>query len=215
VVTTDVRILLWPVQRDALSELDKSGIPRLVMVEEGCQPPLSNDCCQDWMWRSGGEGEMRQRQLSLRALEHGHAHPVLDDLGMLHVGLRSVHLPPKERALVRALLRSFGRPVLRDDLIRAAWPQGLTARTTLPAGIARLRTRVRWLGLEICGSSATGYRMRSTALTLDCTTDGFEDELWPAPRGGRLPHSRADEEGPPEGRRGRRSPSSTAGRATG
>ena len=177
--TSSARILLWPAQRDALSELEKSGIPRLVMVEEGHDPPLSSDCCQDWMWRSGGEGEMRHRlhQLSLRALEHGHAHPELDDLGMLHVGLRSVHLPPKERALVSALLQSFGRSVLREDLVRAAWPQGLTTRTTLPARISRLRSRLRWLGLEIAGSSATGYRLRTSPVALARDTDGFEDEL--------------------------------------
>jgi DNA-binding winged helix-turn-helix (wHTH) protein len=122
---------------------------------------------------------MRQRlhQLSLRALEHGHARPELDDLGMLHVGLRSVHLPPKERALVGALLGSFGNPVLRDELVRAAWPQGITTRTTLPARISRLRSRLRWLGLEIDGSSATGYRLQPSTLVLDLTTDGFEDEL--------------------------------------
>jgi DNA-binding winged helix-turn-helix (wHTH) protein len=177
--TSSVRILRWPVQRAAVSQLDRSGIPRLVMVDEGTDPPISSDCCQDWMWRSGGEREMRQRlhQLSLRALEHGHASPELDDLGMLHVGLRSVHLPPKERALVGALLRRFGRPVLREELLRAAWPTGITTRTTLPASISRLRSRVRWLGLEISGSSATGYRLRTSTLVLDGSTDGFEDEL--------------------------------------
>jgi hypothetical protein len=185
--SSNVRILLWPMQQAALSELHKSGIPRLVMVEEGDDPPLSSDCCQDWMWRSGGEGEMRQRlhQLSLRALEHGHAQPELDDLGMLHVGLRSVHLPPKERALVRALLPSFGRPVLREELVRAAWPQGVTTRTTLPARIARLRARLRWLGLEITGSGATGYRLQPCTLDLDRATDGFEDELFAAHEGHR------------------------------
>lgn len=175
---TRARIVVWPGDERALPELRESGVPRLVVVEDGVEPPVSADCCQDWMWRSGGEREMRLRlqQLSLRALEHGHGQPDLDDLGMFRVGLRSVHLPAKERALAAMLLEHFGCPVGRDDLIRAAWPEGITRPNVLASRISALRARLHWLGLEIRGSSAAGYCLRSTTEAAD-GGGGFEDEL--------------------------------------
>lgn len=173
------RIVEWPAQRDVLRQLEEAGVPRLVLVADGGEPPVTGDCCQDWMWRSGDEREMRLRlhQLSLRVLDHGHARPEVDALGMLRLGSRSVHLPAKERALAAVLLESFGRPVLREELVRAAWPEGIARSNVLANRIASLRTRLSWLGLEINGSSATGYCLRTTARAPDSQANGFEDEL--------------------------------------
>lgn len=184
---TSARIVAWPAERSAMAELRAAGVPRLVVVDESAEPPVSGDCCQDWMWRSGGEREMRLRlqQLSLRALEHGHGRPELDALGMLRVGLRSVHLPAKERALAVVLLASFGRPVFRDELITAAWPAGIARPNVLASRISALRSRLAWLGLEIHGSSTTGYCLRTAAVPED-DGGGFEDELASA-RWGRTP----------------------------
>lgn len=170
---------MWPDDEAALPRLRASGVPRLVVVEDGAEPPVSADCCQDWMWRSGGEREMRLRlqQLSLRALEHGHGRPELDSLGMLRVGLRSVHLPAKERALATILLQHFGHPVPRTDLVEAAWPEGITRPNVLASRISALRARLHWLGLEVRGSSATGYCLRSSGVAADVDGGGFEDEL--------------------------------------
>jgi len=131
------------------------------------------------MWRCGGEEEMRLRlrQLVLRAVEHGRGAPELDSLGMLRLGLRSVHLPAKEQALAAVLLGSFGRPVLRDELIGAVWPEGGTRPNVLASRISSLRARLGWLGLEIQGSSATGYCLRATAINADDHNKGFEDDL--------------------------------------
>ena len=176
--STRPRVVEWPARRDALAELEESAVPRLVVVDDGSEPPVSADCCQDWMWRSGGEREMRLRlqQLSLRAVEHGHGSPELDALGMLRVGLRSVHLPAKEHALAAVLLEHLGRPVLRDDLIGAAWPEGISRPNVLASRISALRSRLAWLGLEIRGSSATGYCLQTATPTVD-SAGGFEDEL--------------------------------------
>ena len=176
------RVVEWPAQRAALETLESAGVPRLVVVDDGSEPPVSADCCQDWMWKSGGPREMRVRlhQLALRVLGHGHGQPELDALGMLRVGLRSVHLPGKEQALAAALLARFGHPVLREDLIRAAWPGGINRPNVLASRISSLRSRVAWLGLEIHGSSATGYCLRTTAPAPAGAGGGFEDELTPA-----------------------------------
>ena len=143
-----VKIVHWPAERATLAVLQKAAVPRLVIVDQLSEPPLSLDCCQDWMWQTGNEREIRMRshQLSLRALAHGRGQPRLDALGLLHVGLRSVPLPPKEQTLAALLLRDFGQPVQRDELVRAAWPEGITRANMLasravddagPGGLAR------------------------------------------------------------------------------
>lgn len=175
-----VRIIEWPTEGQALDELAKARAPRLVLVEEGDEPPVASDCCQDWMWRTGGERELRLRlrQLSLRALAHGHERPHLDPLGFLYVGLRSVHLSPKEQALAGVLLEGFNEMVTPEQLIQAAWPKGIRKPNVLAHRISALRSRLDWLGLDILGSSTKGYTMRVQAGTGDRNGGGgFEDEL--------------------------------------
>lgn len=158
-----VRIVAWPAERADVADLAATGIPRLLVVDAGTEPPVNADCCQDWMWRSGGEDELRVRirQLALRALEHGHARPRLDGLGILHVGLRSVALPPKEQALLGELLEHFNGPVERDTLVRAAWPAGIARESTLGQRISKLRARLAWLGLEIIVLPGARYALRA------------------------------------------------------
>lgn len=159
-----VRVFVWPRQRDEMVGVRAAGTPCLVVVDDGCEPPTSGDCCQDWMWRSGGERELRLRlhHLSLRALRHGHDAVTLDDLGTLRLGLRTVHLPPKERDLVRVLLERFGRPVTREELAAAVWPAGVAGLNVVASRISVARGRLRWLGLEIIGSGDGGYYLRTS-----------------------------------------------------
>jgi hypothetical protein len=158
-----VRILQWPAERAAVAGLAATGVPRLLVVETGSEPPVGADCCQDWMWRGGGHDELRLRlrQLTLRAMEHGHGRPKLDGFGILHVGLRSVPLPPKEQALARVLLQHFNQAVPREALVRAAWPQGIARESTLGQRISKLRGRLSWLGLEIIVLTDGRYALRA------------------------------------------------------
>lgn len=179
-----VAVFEWPVHEPKLAELQHSGVARLVLVDDGTEPPVSDDCCQDWMWRSGGEREMRLRlqQLALRSCEHGHSRPVIDSIGMLRVGVRSVHLPDKERLLVAALLEDFGANVPRDDLIRAAWPDGVSSINILTSRISALRSRLRWLGLQVVHTSSGGYSLQAAPVTGGGAggtggSEGFEDEI--------------------------------------
>jgi len=174
-----VKIVHWPAERATLAVLQKAAVPRLVIVDQLSEPPLSQDCCQDWMWQTGNEREIRMRshQLSLRALAHGRGQPRLDALGLLHVGLRSVPLPPKEQALAALLLVDFGQPVQRDELVRAAWPEGITRANMLASRLSTMRARVAWLGLAIRGSTRNGYCLQATSPAPGPEVTGFEDEL--------------------------------------
>lgn len=181
-----VAVVVWPAQRDIWAGLLEAGTPRLLLVEEGAVPPVGADCGQDWMWRSGDERELRirLRQLSLRALGHDAARPYVDSLGLVHVGLRSVPLPPKERVLVATLLDRFGEVVPREDLVAAAWPGGIRIPNVLASRISSLRSRLACVDLEIVGSNRAGYALRAMA-PMTAATDvpgGFDDELEGATR---------------------------------
>jgi DNA-binding winged helix-turn-helix (wHTH) protein len=68
--------------------------------------------------------------------------------------------------------------VSAQQLIAAAWPNGIRRATVLATRISALRSRVTPLGLEIRESSSRGYVMVATptAVTLG-DAGGFEDEL--------------------------------------
>ncbi len=171
-----VQVIRWPQDRDALEKLRTAVVPRLVLVKEGSDPPMGADCLQDWMWTTGDEQEVRLRlhQLVLRGLAHGHGRPQLDSLGLLHVGIRSVPLPPKEQALVILLIERFNDAVPATELVRAAWPSVIKAPNVLASRISTLRSRLGWVGLEIRGSSAKGYTLRAKPLVLEGLVQGFE-----------------------------------------
>lgn len=77
-----------------------------------------------------------------------------------------------------SLIRRFNRVVGADALIRSTWPEGVSRPSILSNRIARLRTRVSWLGLDIAGSSATGFVLLPGA-SGEPSPDvvGFEAEL--------------------------------------
>lgn len=160
--TGGVAILLWPAESSALEQLAEHGTPRLVVVEDGCEPPVAAECCQDWMWRSGTTQELRLRlrQLALRALAHAAARPFVDGVGMLHVGLRSVHLTGKEQRMVEVLIDRFGERVSADDLMSAGWPERRVRPTLLAPRISVLRRRIAGVGLELPGSMREGYALQ-------------------------------------------------------
>lgn len=81
---------------------------------------------------------------------------VVDALGQLHVGLRSVPLPPKEQALAALLLCDFGRPVQREALVRAAWPDGTTR-------VDMLASRLSTMGPGLPRTGHPGSTMTATA----------------------------------------------------
>lgn len=185
-----VRVVEWPRQRDLLEGEAES--PVLIIVDDDAVPPTPEHCCHDWMWRSGGEVELRTRlhQLSLRALRHGQNAPTLDEYGTLRLGLRTVQLPPKERLIVEALLRRLGESVPRDELVAAAWPDGISSPNTVASRISQTRARLRWLGLEITGLADGSYRLQAAAAGVTSDTAGAEDDVHLAARRRRSPGDR-------------------------
>lgn len=185
-----MQILVWPADSALLEQLADHRTPLLVLVEDGCEPPIAAECCQDWMWQSGSPHELRLRlrQLSLRALVHERTRPHIDASGMLHVGLRSVHLTTKEQRIAAVLLDRFNERVAAADLLAAGWPDRRPPTRMLAPRISVLRRRIAAVALELDGSLREGYVLRPSASSAAADPDvpWFDAELdaakWLRPR---------------------------------
>lgn len=49
VVDHDIVVLRWPEEEAAVERLAAAGVPRLLLVEAGADPPAGGDCREDWL----------------------------------------------------------------------------------------------------------------------------------------------------------------------
>jgi hypothetical protein len=171
--------LRWPAEASSVDAASSNGTPVLLVVATGTAPPLTTDCCRDWIWEDATDHEkrLRLRQLALRSVAHGRALPRIDDLGILHFGLRSIPLPPKERLLLEPLLERFGKRVPAADVVRAAWGDLAVHPQVVRSRVAALRRRIRGAGLLI-DSRGAHFAVRAAAENgFDPTGPGFDEEM--------------------------------------
>lgn len=141
-----------------------AGDPRLLLVENGADPPPVRDCLEDWIRVPAAEADVRARveALSHRSQAHCHDAPGLDVHGVLRFGGRWVALPPLEARLAEALVARFGAVASREALVRAGWPDGAPGRNALDVHVLRLRRRLVPLGLAIRTVRSRGYLMETS-----------------------------------------------------
>ncbi len=158
----NIELLRWPHDDVRLAESRDAGRPRLVVVDDDAEPPMTADCLEDWVFAGATprEVELRTRSLIARAEQHG-ARPLLDDDGLLHHRDAWVSLSPVEQSLASALLDRFGAVVARDTMADRAWPAGVPTRNALDVHVLRLRRRIAPLGLEIRTVRSRGYLMQA------------------------------------------------------
>ena len=155
----DVTLLRWPDEDARRARLSVAGDPRLLLVEDGQDPPPLQDCLEDWIRVPAAESDVRARvdALTIRSQAHRHDSPGLDVHGVLRFGGRWVALPPLEARLTDALVSRFGAVASRDALVRAGWPDGAPGRNALDVHVLRLRRRLWPLGLAIRTVRSRGY----------------------------------------------------------
>ena len=100
-------MLRWPAQDEARAALLRRSVPRLLLVQEGVQPPSDGGCLEDWtrLPANAEDIRVRLRTLARRGREHS-AVPDLDEFGQLsHRGRRAAVTdrradhPPADRGL--------------------------------------------------------------------------------------------------------------------
>ena len=163
-------MLRWPEEAGRRSSISQSGVPRLLLVPDGEEPPRVSDCLEDWIRVPAAESEVRARVDALAVRSRAHhangqeipdepAPPVIDDFGVLRVSGSWVALPPREARLAGALLERLGAVTSRDLLVRAGWPAGAPGRNALDVHVLRLRRRLQPVGLAIRTVRSRGYLM--------------------------------------------------------
>ena len=153
----------WPAERERRERLQAGNLPRLLLVEDGTPPPVSDDCLEDWLRVPVDDTELRARTANLerRSLLHERVAPMLDEDSVLHHRESWVALPPVEARLMAAMLDRLGAVVTRDALSRAGWPEGAPGRNALDVHVLRLRRRVAPLDLVIRTVRSRGYLLES------------------------------------------------------
>jgi DNA-binding response OmpR family regulator len=162
----DVVLVRWPVEHARRDELVREGRPRLLLLEDGADPPPAPpDDLEDWIRVPAAEVDLRARVDGLRHRAEARLDPApaLDDDGVLRLGDQWVSLPPVEARLTAALLDRYGAVVSRDALARAGWPAGAPGRNALDVHMLRLRRRLSPLALAIRTVRSRGYLLERLA----------------------------------------------------
>ena len=158
--TKDVVILHWPEQADRIEELERLGIPRLLLVEPDSDPPMSTSCIEDWLRMPVDDASLRARLVALAA--HARRHPMvpsLDEHGQLSHRGETVFLSVTDQRIAEVLVDHFGQVVSEETLLERARPDSRNDQT-LRVNVARLRRRVAPIGLAITCVRGHGYLMQ-------------------------------------------------------
>lgn len=159
----EVTLLRWPDEQGRRQRLSLAGGPRLLLVEDGAEPPPVVDCLEDWIRVPAPEEEVKARvyALSIRRAAHDHDAPGMDGDGVLRYRGKWVSLPPLETRMTQLLLGRFGAVVGREALASAGWPDGITGRNALDVHVLRLRRRLEPIGLAIRTVRSRGYLLET------------------------------------------------------
>lgn len=165
VAAVDVALVRWPSEEDARALLARRGRPRLLLVEDGVDPPVPEDALEDWIRVPAPERDVAVRVETLRRrIEADRPQgPSIDDDGVVRVGDGWTTLPPVEARLMRTLIDGFRSVVSRRDLARAGWPGGDPGRNALDVHVLRLRRRIEPLGLQIRTVRSRGYMLDTSS----------------------------------------------------
>lgn len=158
--TKDVVILHWPEQADRIEDLERLGIPRLLLVEPDAPPPISTSCIEDWLRLPVDDASLRARLVALAA--HARRHPMvprLDEHGQLSHRGETVFLSITDQRIAEVLVEQFGHVVSEETLLERGRPAPRSDQT-LRVNVSRLRRRVAPLGLVITCVRGHGYLMQ-------------------------------------------------------
>jgi hypothetical protein len=163
-VTKDVVILHWPAQSDRVDDLERLGVPRLLLVEPDSPPPPSTSCIEDWLRLPVDDASLRARLMALAA--HAQRHPIvpsLDQHGQLTHRGDAVFLSVTDQRIAEVLVDHFGDVVSEQTLLERSHSDGRNDQT-LRVNVSRLRRRIAPLGLVITCVRGHGYVMQQEVL---------------------------------------------------
>ncbi|HZM42575.1 MAG TPA: winged helix-turn-helix domain-containing protein [Acidimicrobiales bacterium] len=161
----DVAVVSWPSEAGRRDSLARQGRARLLVVEDGHDPPPAWDVLEDWVRAGDDPIEVFVRRERLRHHQAQRAPAVLDEDGLLRRGDRWVAVSPAERRLLEPLLARAGAPVGRAELLEAVAPGVIVDdRRALDRMVRRVRLRVAPLGVTVPVVRGFGYVLETALL---------------------------------------------------
>ncbi|GGU85973.1 helix-turn-helix domain-containing protein [Lentzea flava] len=164
VQNSDVIFVRWPVQAALRSRCRQDGVPRLLVVEGGALPPISNDPVEDWVRPPVSSDDLQTRVRALQNRFNSRRAPAIDSTGTLTFGPHSVTISSTQAELMRLLVERFGKVVYRVEFMqRFAHRRRALNRNSLDLHIMRLRRRLLPIGLSIRTVWGRGYLLDHTS----------------------------------------------------
>ncbi|WP_205576417.1 winged helix-turn-helix domain-containing protein [Streptomyces europaeiscabiei] len=162
---SDVVFVRWPVQADLRTRCRKEGMPRLLVVEAGAQPPISSDPVEDWVRPPVSRDDLEARVAVLQNRFDSSRVPTIDSTGTLSFGPHSITVSTTQAELLRLLIDRFGDVVHRTEFVqRFAGRTPALNRNSLDLHIMRLRRRLLPIELSIRTVWGRGYMLESAAV---------------------------------------------------
>jgi two-component system OmpR family response regulator len=134
-------------------------VPRLLLVSPASVLPACTSCLEDWARLPVDDDELRARLDSLAEHQRAHAHPSVDEFGVLRQNGSIVFLSPREQAIAEILMANFGAVVRDEVFAQHVFGAAGARRETLRTHTSRLRKRIAPLGLTISCIRNVGYMM--------------------------------------------------------
>jgi hypothetical protein len=158
--SSDVRFVRWPAESVRRTQLEQLRVPRLLLVSEGAEAPVSTDPLEDWIRLPAYREDVAVRIRQLRRRAAAYVAPTVDEHDILRIDGRWLALTSVEARLVHVLLAAVGEVVSREALLAAGWPDAPTPRrNALDLQILRLRRRIAPLRLTIQTVWGRGYML--------------------------------------------------------
>lgn len=161
---SDVIFVRWPAQIDLRRRCRSEGVPRLLVVESGAQPPVSNDPVEDWVRPPISRDDLEARVKALQNRFNSRRVPTLDLAGTLSFGRHSITISTTQTELMRLLIERFGEVVYRNEFVHCLatrMPAPTPTRNSLDLHIMRLRRRLLPIDLSIRTVWGRGYMLES------------------------------------------------------
>jgi len=162
--TRGVELRPWPDPATPLSP-EPADHPVLFLVEPTAESPLCREL-EDWVRLPLHVGELTARadRLVARSRELGALYTRVDEDNVLRVGDEMVVLSELEARLMRALVKSMGQLLLREDLVASVWPDAP------PSDPRALDNRVKSLRARLDGLPLRLHTIRGRGLLLERVT---------------------------------------------
>ncbi len=155
-----VELIAWPQQSSLRSALARAGVPRLLLVDTGEQPPAPLGLGEDWARQPADEAELiaKAESLVVRMAKYASVAPTIGDDRVLRRAEASVALSPSEAKIAALLLDHSGHIVGRSELEQLLWPDGMVpGQRSLDYVVQRLRRRIADLNICINTSRGRGF----------------------------------------------------------